>query len=51
MPPFAVSWRVPPSPSHRLEARMPSGRTVAWIIGLSLLTYFGMERYKAAKGG
>lgn len=30
---------------------MPSGRMVAWIIGLSLATYFGLERYKAAKGG
>lgn len=28
---------------------MPSGKLIAWIIGLSLLTGIGMERYKASK--
>lgn len=30
---------------------MPSGKMIAWIVGLSLVTYLGLERYKAAKGG
>lgn len=29
---------------------MPSGRMLAWIVGVSLLTALGLERYKAAKG-
>lgn len=33
------------------EARMPSGKMIAWIVGLSLATYMGLERYKASKGG
>ncbi len=30
---------------------MPSGKLIAWIIGLSVLTYFGLERYQASKSG
>lgn len=29
---------------------MPSGKLIAWIVGLSLLTTIGMERFKASKG-
>lgn len=29
---------------------MPSGKLIAWIVVLSLLTTVGMERYKASKG-
>lgn len=29
---------------------MPSGKLVAWILGLSALVYVGMERYQASKG-
>lgn len=29
---------------------MPSGRMVAWIVGLSALTVFGFERFKQHKG-
>lgn len=30
---------------------MPSGRLIAWIVGLSALTFVGIERYKASKAG
>lgn len=30
---------------------MPSGKLVVWIIGLSLATIVGFERYKATKAG
>ncbi|MFL6144530.1 MAG: hypothetical protein ACJ72N_22040 [Labedaea sp.] len=29
---------------------MPSPKTIAWIVGLSLLTTIGLERYRAQKG-
>lgn len=30
---------------------MPSGKLIAWIIGLSGLVYVGLQRYQASKGG
>lgn len=30
---------------------MPSGRMLAWIVGLSALTYVGIEKYKMQKAG
>lgn len=29
---------------------MPSGKLIAWIVGLSALTTLGLEHYKASKG-
>jgi hypothetical protein len=29
---------------------MPSGKMIVWIVGLSALTFLGIERYKASKG-
>lgn len=30
---------------------MPSGKTIAWIVGLSLLTTLALEHYRAKGGG
>lgn len=30
---------------------MPSGKLVLWIVGLSALTYVGIEHYKSMKSG
>jgi len=29
---------------------MPSGKLLAWIVGISLLTCLGLEHYKQMKG-
>lgn len=29
---------------------MPSGKNIAWIIGLSLATFLGLEHYRSTKG-
>lgn len=29
---------------------MPSGKMIAWIVGLSALVYVGIQRYEASKG-
>ena len=29
---------------------MPSGKLIAWIVGLSVLTFLGLEHYKQMKG-
>lgn len=29
---------------------MPSGKTIAWIVGISLAVCLGLEHYKSVKG-